>query len=124
MNLIFQNEDGTLSIDNNNVVLKLNSENRTRNLGTMVTNEKGHLSYFKKDKEKEVFRKTNAWSINNNVLQALPHDDSTITIDSESATYCITKKDAIKYGQFMHFKTSGIEKKIYIPKVNFDIDIK
>ena len=119
--MIYTDTAGTLKVlGTGEFVLSLNSENRVRKLGFLSKNEQGVLSYYKHEKEKDVFRKTNAWSINWNVIQYLPADDSMISIKSETGIYRITKKKAIEVGEFMFFKSSGIEKKIYIRKIFFD----
>ena len=104
------------------VVLQLNSENRTRRLGFLANNESGVLSYYKHEKEKDVFRKTNAWSLNYNVLQYLPNNNSMINIKSEQGIYRVSKQKALEIGEFMFFKSSGIEKKIYVRKIFFDVE--
>jgi len=121
--MIYTSDEGTLSVlGTGAVVLQLNSEKRLRQLGFVARNQDGVLSYYKYEKEKDVFKKLNAWSINWNVLQYLPSDQSMINIKSENGIYRITKEKALKMGEFLFFKTSGIEKKIYIRKLFFDVE--
>lgn len=121
--MIYTDDSGCLKVlGTGEVVLQLNSENRTRRLGFLAKNENGILSYYKHEKEKDVFRKTNAWSINYNVLQYLPYPNSMINIKSEQGIYRISKEKALQVGDFMFFKSSGIEKKIYVRKIFFDVE--
>ena len=116
--MIYSDSVGSLKVlHTGEVVLNLNSENRVRKLGFMKENEKGVMSYYKHEKEKDVFRMTNAWSLNWNIIQYLPFPNSMINIKSENGIYRITKEKALECGEFMFFKKSGIEKKIYVSKV-------
>ncbi len=121
--MIYTDDSGCLKVlGTGEVVLQLNSEKRTRRLGFLAKNENGILSYYKHEKEKDVFRKTNAWSLNYNVLQYLPNNNSMINIKSEQGIYRISKEKVLKMGEFMFFKSSGIEKKIYVRKIFFDVE--
>ena len=121
--MIYTDDVGCLKVlGTGEVMLQLNSEKRTRRLGFLAKNENGILSYYKHEKEKDVFRKTNAWSINYNVLQYLPYPNSMVNIKSEGAIYRISKQKALGIGEFMFFKSSGIEKKIYVQKIFFDVE--
>ncbi len=121
--MIYTDDSGCLKVlGTGEVMLQLNSEKRTRRLGFLAKNENGILSYYKHEKEKDVFRKTNAWSINYNVLQYLPYPNSMVNIKSEGAIYRISKQKALGIGEFMFFKSSGIEKKIYVQKIFFDVE--
>lgn len=122
-NMIYSDSTGKLHVlRTGEIELRLNSENRVRKLGFFAKNEKGIVCYYKHEKEKDVFRKINAWSINYNVLFYLPEPNSLINIKSEKRIYRITKEKALSIGEFMFFKSSGIEKKIYIRKLFFDVD--
>ena len=121
--MIYTDDSGSLNVlGTGEVVLQLNSEKRTRRLGFLAKNENGILSYYKHEKEKDVFRKTNAWSLNYNVLQYLPYPNSMINIKSEQGIYRVSKEKALQVGDFMFFKSSGIEKKIYVQKLFFDVE--
>ena len=122
---IYKDEDGELVLDKNtgNINLTLASEvTRIRKIGCIAKNKvDGSLSYYKEEKEKDVYRKKDAWSINYNILKFLPADESTINIKTEKYIYRITKKKALEVGSFLYFKKSGIELKFY---VNRDFFIK
>lgn len=119
---IYKDEDGELVMDktNGHVLLKLASEkDRIRKIGWIARNTDGVISYYKEDEEKNVFRKTDAWSINFNVFKFLPSEHSTINIKTEKAIYRISKGRAMEVGSFLHFKQSGIELKFYISREFF-----
>jgi len=119
---IYNDKDGVLAVSKpaGIVTLKLASEcGRIRNLGCIAKNDKALLSYYKEEKEKDVYRKMDAWSINYNILKFLPNNESTINIKSETCIYRITKKKAMEVGSFLHFQKSGIELKIYINRDHF-----
>lgn len=120
---IYKNNDGVIVIDENKrLILKLNSEERKRNIGCIALDRRKKLSYFKEEKEKDAYQKMDAWSLNWSVVSWLPEDDSTINIKSETAIYRITKAYAILCGKFLYHKQSGIEKKIYVPKRYWKIE--
>lgn len=120
---IYKNNDGVILIDENKrILLKLNSEDRSRNIGCIAPDKRNMTSYFKQEKEKDVYHKLDAWSLNWSVVSWLPDDQSTINIKSETAIYRITKAYAILCGKFLYHKQSGIEKKIYIPKRYWKIE--
>ena len=121
--IVFTDNDGTLQIcSNQEVVLLLKCESRVRKLGVIAKDTKTKiLSYYKNEKEKDTFRKNNSWSINWNLLNWL-NEGASINIKSETCIYRITKKQALVCGSFLWFKTSGVERKFYIPKDDFKIE--
>ena len=113
---IYQDDDGSIVITySGKIVLNLKSENRSRNIGVLAKDGKGGISYYKEDKESEIFRKTDSWSLNYNVIKFL-EENATINIKTEKFIYRISKSDVIEKGEFLYFKTSGIEKKIYVKR--------
>ena len=73
--------------------------------------------YFKPEKIKDIFRKTDAWSLNYALLRALNDDDVVnIKVREERLIYWLTVKECLELGDFLYFKTSGVERKIYIPR--------
>ena len=119
---IYKDDDGELSLDktNGNIRLILSSEGgRVRKIGCIARNNAGFISYYKEDREAEVFRKNDSWSINWNIMSFLPNPESTINIKTEKAIYRITKAQAEISGSFLYFKTVGIERKFYIPRSFF-----
>lgn len=110
-----------LYIVNDVVNLKLVNKNYSIKLGQLFKHKNGKYSLFKEDKEKGVYRKTNAWSIPFKLLEKL---DESVNIRTEKAIYRISVSDALKFGSFLHFKSSGIEQKIYIPIKYWSIELK
>lgn len=68
------------------------------------------IRYFKTEKDSQIFKKTNAWSINKVILDRVDE----IVFKTETATYTISKTDAINNGDYFHFKNST-EPKVYVP---------
>lgn len=93
--------------------LFLSSENRKRDIG-VIKFINGIMIYEKKEKEAQIFRKNNSWSIPYIIVELLL-ENSKIIFHTEKCTYSITKEDVLKNGSFLFFKRSGFEKKIYIP---------
>lgn len=122
---IYKDDDGELSLDktNGNIRLILASEKgRVRKIGCIARNNDKKLSYYKEDEESQIFRKTDSWSINYNILSFLPSPESTINIKTEKSIYRITKAKAEQVGSFLYFKTVGIERKFYINRDHFTIE--
>jgi len=121
---IYKDEDGQLTLDSKtgDILLRLATEKRIRNIGWLTKNTNGFISYYKNDEEKQVFKKANSWSINYNVFRFLPANESTINIRTERGIYRITKKRGIESGSFLYFKTSGIERKFYINRDFFTFE--
>ena len=123
---IYKDEDGELALDVKNGVIELrlaNERPKVRGIGCIARNKQNKsLSYYKEDREHEIFRKNNSWSINWNILKFLPKPESTINILTEKCIYRITKQTAMNIGSFLYFKEQGIEKKFYIPKESFTIE--
>ncbi len=122
---IYKDETGCLFVNpkDGTVNIQLVKENgRTRHIGSIAKNKKSQLyGYYKSEKESDIFRKNNSWSINWNVIQFLP-DPSTINIKSETKIFRISKEKALKVGDFLYFKDAGIERKFYIPLDQFEIE--
>tara|TARA_B100000686_G_C16653701_1_gene896952 strand:- start:788 stop:1189 length:402 start_codon:yes stop_codon:yes gene_type:complete len=109
----FEDKEGnSLFIVNNFVNLKLKKNNYSYRIGQLFKHKDGSFSFFKDEEEKHIYRKANAWSIPYALLEKL---DGDLNIRTEKGIYRISAADARKYGSFLHFKTTGIEKKIYIP---------
>jgi len=74
-----------------------------------------NILYTKFEDEKNIFRKTNAWSINYTILQNV--DD--IHYETRTHDYVITKQRALEFGQFFHFEDTT-ELKVYVPLYHWD----
>lgn len=120
----FSSEDkagNSLFIVNNFVNLKLKKNNYSIRIGQLIEHKNGKFSFFKDEEERHRYKKANAWSIPYALLIKL---DGKLNIRTEKGIYRITAADALKYGDFLHFKTTGIEKKIYIPCDDWDFESK
>lgn len=69
-----------------------------------------NILYTKFEDEKNIFRKTNAWSINYQVLKHVDH----VHYETRTHDYHINKERVLEYGKFLHFSETT-EKKIYVP---------
>ena len=108
-----EDKDGnSLFIVNNFVNLKLKKNNYSIRIGQLIKHKDGKYSFFKDEEERHRYKKANAWSIPHALLTKL---DGSLNIRTEKGIYRILAKEAISHGDFLHFKTTGIEKKIYIP---------
>tara|TARA_R100000093_G_C1945641_1_gene74391 strand:+ start:248 stop:631 length:384 start_codon:yes stop_codon:yes gene_type:complete len=115
------NDGNSLTIKENNVFLNLKRDKYPRRIGQILNHSNGKISYFKDEEEIHIYRKANAWSIPYTLAKAL---SGSINIRTEKGIYRITAKDALEHGSFLHFKTQGIEKKIYIPIEKFTFEKK
>ena len=96
-----------------NIFLKLKSEDRTRDIGTLKIVE-DKVYYLKISKEKYIFLKLNAWGINEFILNKLQENDIVI-IKTEKKTYESTIKNILENSQYYFFKKQGFEKQIFLP---------
>lgn len=106
MKKIEDNEGNIITINDSGVCrLKLSREKgRIRNIGIIKDN-----IYYKFDTEKNIFRKLNAWSIPQVIYDLV----DVVVIKTTNKNYTYIKKN-IK-NPILHFKSSGIERKVYIP---------
>lgn len=87
----------------------LDIDGSIRCLGRILFDKSGVL-YSKMEDERNIFRKTNSWSINYSIL---PHVDL-IHYESNTHDYTITRERAIEFGEFFHFQDTT-ELKLYVP---------
>lgn len=93
--------------DEGKIYLKDGEELRC--LGRILIGTK-NIMYSKFEDESNIFRKTEAWSINYSILKHVDH----IHYETRLHDYSISKEVALEYGQFFHFIEST-EKKVYTP---------
>lgn len=95
-----------------------------KNLGKISIGSDTRYVWCKSEKEIDKFLKTNAWSLPYVIFERLP-EDAWIRFITESYEYVITvrriKKIMLKENLFLHFKSSGVEKKIYVPIKYWDV---
>lgn len=87
----------------------LNIDGHDRCLGTVLAG-KNNILYHKYEDEGNIFRKTNAWSINHTVLSGV----DLVVFETRTHTYTITSIRALEFGEFLHFKDTT-ELKVYVP---------
>jgi sporulation protein YlmC with PRC-barrel domain len=108
----------------NEVFLKLKDDSNTRKIGRLnwrpIAEAEKLLVFTKEEKESNVFKKTDSWSIPWEIVQRV----GGIEIITEKFIYKILTTRAKEIGSFLHFKESGIEKKLYIPRNEFNQKLK
>ncbi len=87
----------------------LEIDEKVRCLGFILIGQ-NNILYTKQDDERNIFRKTNSWSINSIILGFV----DTIHIETSSYGYVITKEEAEEFGEYLHFQDTT-ELKVYIP---------
>lgn len=101
-----------------NIKLKLDSENRSRNVGTVDFQERTFL--VKRQRENHLFRKMNAYGLNHYVLKEAKLFDRVILKD-EKQEWAIPREFILENGKFLNFSNhGGFELQIFIPldKIN------
>lgn len=97
----------------NQIFLQPNKYLRRRNIGSLYVKD-NRLIYTKRDSNKAIFRKLNAWSFSYDITKKVYG----VMIISEDKVYKILASKALKVGQILYFKSST-EKKIYVPLSEF-----
>ena len=110
-NNIFNN--GSFYVDNLNMLI-LKTKNKKRTIGRLEKIDTENFRLIKHEKPEGIFRKNNSWSIPYNVIKNLG-ESGIIVIYCSGKKYKINSKRALEVGDFLYFKNSGVEKKIYIP---------
>jgi hypothetical protein len=102
-------------IHNNNLLtlsLKLSGEKSSRELGFIdMRNRKLHV---KRKREKHLFKKNSSYGFNHKLLNDAKHFD-TIVLQDEYLMWEIPREFILKNGSFLHFKSDGFERQIFIP---------
>lgn len=92
----------------------LDIDGNIRCLGRILFGE-GNIYYHKMEDERNIFRKTQSWSINYSIL---PHIDL-VHYESSSHDYLITRERALEFGEFFHFQDTT-ELKVYVPLIYWE----
>ena len=98
--------------DNGCIALYLKAEDRKRGIGRVYEHKSGMIIYEKNEEERHTFEKWDAWSLPVVIFEKVDG----IHFISETTSYKITTAKANTYKDYLHFKTSGYELKVYIPK--------
>jgi uracil-DNA glycosylase len=112
--------NNSLIFSNNKVYLSQRGESKSRYLGAITVSDKGKLKYSKHEEEKNIMRKNNSWSINYEILKQVDH----IVYHTNERRYVIDQQSAINNGSFLHFKSSGYERKLYVPLEYWETMVK
>lgn len=105
------------------VYIRIKSKTHEDRIGTLEWRglkgepHKNVLIFVKEERETNVFRSTDAWSIPSEILSRVYG----VIVETEEAIYKITRMEAMENGSYLHFKTSGVERKVYIPRSCFHI---
>jgi uracil-DNA glycosylase len=78
-------------------------------LGAILLGQ-NNILYHKYEEESQIFRKTNAWSVNHTVLSVV----DLVVYESTSFDYSITRERALEFGEYFHFQDTT-ELKVYVP---------
>jgi hypothetical protein len=96
-----------------NIKLKLGSETRSRNIGT-IDFEKRTLS-VRRQREAHLFRKMNAYGLNHYILKEAKLFDNVVLKD-EKQEWAIPREFILDNGKFLNFSNhGGFELQIFIP---------
>ena len=84
---------------------------RPKNIGS-ISFDGECTNYVKDDKESQIFRKNNSWSLCSEVLKYV---NGTVTIKTKLYDYKISIEDIKVFGTYLWFLNQGYERKIYVP---------
>jgi hypothetical protein len=95
-----------------NIKLKLSSETRQRNIGTLDIINK--ILYVTRQKDKHLFRKMNAYGLNHHIIKEAKLFD-VVRLNDENATWDIPREFILDKGKFLNFSNhGGFELQIFI----------
>lgn len=108
----FEDKHGNLfHCKDGKITLQLKSENRTREIGEIVITADGLKVYKKKENEKDIYRKTNAWSVPVEIFEKV----NGIWFFTDEYDYKILVSKAKESMDYLSFNKKGYENKMYIP---------
>jgi len=112
----FKDDDGNVYYCKNRHLFLYQGQRKLA-IGKIVSHN-GELIYSKPEKEKDVFRKLNAWSIPYEIIKRVDR----ITLFTKENIYRIETAKIHNNSMFLHFKKTGFELKVYIPKSYWEIE--
>jgi hypothetical protein len=93
------------------ISLKLSGDNYKRDLGYVdMSNRK---FYVKRNREKHLFKKNSSYGFNHKLLNDAKQFDQ-VVIQDEHSLWEIPREYILKNGSFLHFKSDGFERQIFI----------
>lgn len=112
-----EDESGKLWTDDYGQVHLKNKKYGEHVIGRIIdAPEAGNRVYCKSESVKGIFRKNNSWSLCYEVLKQLADKDIVNIKTRETGEMVwLTVAECKEKGDFLWFKTSGIERKLYIP---------
>jgi hypothetical protein len=95
------------------VLLRLDSENKSRYAGVYHEEES---TFYVFRKSEHIFRKTNSWGLNANMLAMLDGLKKIVILNEDTKeTYTTTYENFLKNSQEFNFKFSGYDKQRFLP---------
>lgn len=84
-----------------------------------VEEEDGVIFYRKNEREEHIYRKSTAWSINNEVLRLVDK----VVYTSQKAVYTISKSDAYTFGEFSKKNITKMDLKVLVPIKHWSVEL-
>lgn len=104
-----------------NIKLQLNAEKRSRNVGTLDFSTR--VLWVKREREKHLFRKMNAYGLNHYLLKEAKLFDH-VRLRDEQHDWLIPREFILENGKFLNFSNhGGFELQIFIP-IDLIMDFK
>lgn len=104
-----------------NIKLKLKAEKKSRNVGTLDFSSR--TLWVKREREKHLFRKMNAYGLNHYLLKEAKLFDH-VRLRDEYHEWFIPREFILEKGQFLNFSNhGGFELQIFIP-IDLIMDFK
>jgi uracil-DNA glycosylase len=101
-------------------ILLKDGSSRERRIGSVIE-KNGQITYYKKEDEAEIHRKSKSWSINRIILDSV----SAVEYETDKAIYRINAAQAHKYGiTFKWDNKSFVDKKTFVPIMHWEITWK
>ena len=97
--------------NNLNLSLKLDGENRTREIGYISMNTR--VFHVSRIRSKHLFLKNNSYGFNHKILADAKLFDN-VQLQDEKECWLVPKDYILKEGKFLHFKKDGFELQIFI----------
>ncbi len=107
-NKLVCSEDGNLRLE-----LKDSKYNKNPKIGQLKIVD-GKMCYSKNVDEKNIMRINDSWGLCWDVISKLK-DDDIVALYGKKRDYFLTVKIINEKKDFLHFKTKGLEKQIFIP---------
>ena len=94
------------------VHLFLASENKSRELGTVIVKER--LMRIRRNREKHLLRKNQSYGFNEHLIKMAKKFDNIHLIEEHGVEYIFPREFVIDKGSYLHFKSEGFEKQLFV----------